>query len=100
LSHLRGLILPWEQISDAAGLGHIKGLTNLETLHLFGPTITDAGLESIQSLTNLKMLELARTSVSDAGLKKLGGLEKLMWLDLQQTNVTLSDQERASKNGL
>jgi Leucine-rich repeat (LRR) protein len=58
------------QITDA-GLAHLAGLTNLETLSLFGTHITDAGLAHLEKLTNLKELNLSDTRVTSEGCDKL-----------------------------
>jgi len=58
------------QVSDA-GLAHLKGLTALEVLHLFGTQVSDAGLEHLKGLTALKQLTLHGTQVSDAGIEEL-----------------------------
>ena len=44
--------------------------------------MTDAGLEHLKGLTNLQSLDLTFTKVTDAGLEHLKGLTKLQSLDL------------------
>ena len=75
------------RVTDA-GLVHLKGLTNLEKMHLWDTAITDAGLVHLKGLTNLAHLSLTTTKVTDAGLVHLKGLTKLGWLDLADTKVT------------
>ena len=58
------------QITDA-GLVHLKGLTNLQTLNLDGTKITDAGLVHLKGLTSLETLSLNRTKVTDTGVAEL-----------------------------
>ena len=59
------------KVTDA-GLSHLKGLTNLQTLWLTGTWgVTDAGLEHLKALTKLKSLHLDRTNVTDEGVEKL-----------------------------
>jgi Leucine-rich repeat (LRR) protein len=72
------------QVTDA-GLMHLKGLTNLQTLRLGGTNITDAGLVNLKELTNLTSLNLYNTKVTDAGLLHLKGLSSLQ-------NITLPKQ--------
>ena len=70
------------KITDS-GLVHLKGLTNLQTLNLFGcPKITDAGLVHLKGLTNLQTLGLYSIQITDAGLVHLKGLTKLRHLGL------------------
>ena len=81
LEHLKGLTdlesldLRLTKVTDA-GLEHLKGLTSLTSLNLDLVTqITDAGLEHLKGLTNLTSLNLGRTKVTDAGLEHLKGLK-------------------------
>ncbi len=46
------------------------------------PRITDAGLKHLEGLKNLETLDLFASQVSDAGLRKLQGLQNLKSLDL------------------
>ena len=65
-------------------------------LHAF--QVTDAGLEHLKWLTQLQSLDLWGTKVSDAGLVRLKGLTELQWLDLWETQVTdagVKDLQRA-----
>ena len=50
--------------------------------------VTDAGLEHLKGLTNLKQLELFGTQLTDTGLVHLKGLAKLVYLDIRNTQVT------------
>ncbi len=54
-----------------AELEHLKGLTNLKSLHLKSMQVTDAGLEHLKGLTNLKELWLLNTQATEDGVKKL-----------------------------
>ena len=58
------------QLTDA-GLAHLKGLTNLQTLDLKGTQVSDAGLTHLKLLTNLQTLWLLGTQVSVAGVQEL-----------------------------
>ena len=57
---------PHHTISDA-GLVHLKGLAQLQSLDLQETHITDAGLGNLKGLTHLKTLRLGWTHVGDAG---------------------------------
>ena len=78
LAHLKGLpqlqtldLGLHAQVTDA-GLKHLKGLTQLQTLKLdFCPQVTDAGLEHLKGLIQLKRLNLMGTKVTDAGVSEL-----------------------------
>ena len=91
---------------------HLKGLTNLETLVLYGTKINDAGLVHLkglklkqlsipkQAMTDLGLkhylavvethnsLRLSGWSVSDAGLVHLKGLTNLQTLVLSNTQIS------------
>ena len=54
-----------------AGVEHVKGLTQLQSLSLWGTKITDAGLVHLQGLTELQTLELEATQVTDAGVTEI-----------------------------
>ena len=87
LTQLQSLYLWNTQVADA-GLEHLKGLTNLTGLNLYGTRVTDAGLIHLKGLTNLEYLALAGTKVTDAGLKHYKGLANLRKLELSGTQVT------------
>jgi Leucine-rich repeat (LRR) protein len=74
-------------ITDA-GLKHLEGLKNLETLDLFASQVTDAGLRQLQGLQNLKSLSLGHSPITDAGIKDLADFNRLESLNLAGTNVT------------
>jgi internalin A len=71
-----------------AGLVHLKGLTNLSTLHLDHTPISDRELLHLEGLTNLSTLDLNSTQVGDAGLAHLEGLANLSTLHLKNTRVS------------
>jgi hypothetical protein len=75
------------QVTDA-GLSHLRGLTQLQELHLGSTRVTDVGLEHVQGLTQLKKLSLNSTPVTDAGLEHLRGLTQLQCLWLDSTQIT------------
>ena len=63
------LVLDYTQIADA-GLEHLEGFTDLESLGLRRTHITDAGLEHLKGLTNLRELYLSST-ITETGLNAL-----------------------------
>ncbi|MCH7990564.1 MAG: hypothetical protein IID46_15595, partial [Planctomycetes bacterium] len=71
-----------------AHLVHLKGLTNLQTLHLTNSRVTDAGLVHLKGLSKLQVLELNGTKVTDAGLIHVKGLKNLKRLGLTYTPIT------------
>ena len=87
LTGLRRLIIYGGAVNDE-GLVHIQGLTDLEELILTGKKITDAGMENVTALTHLRYLSLSDTNVSDAGLKYIEGLTQLRTLRLRKTKIT------------
>jgi Leucine Rich repeat len=101
LSHIRNLGLgeegPWDfsrhplpeasRITDA-GLAHLAGLKQLQTLHIRGLVVTDAGLESLAGLTGMHALALSRTRVQGPGLASLRSLPMLGYLELDGSTVT------------
>jgi hypothetical protein len=76
-----------EPKSDAL-LPHVGQLSQVETLHLSGPFVTDAGLARLRGLTKLSRLGLHRTKVTDAGLTHLGELAELSWISVTASDVT------------
>jgi hypothetical protein len=54
----------------------------------FPSSVTDAGLEHLKGLTQLQTLDLIDTQVTDGGLKHLKGLMQLRRLLLKGTRVT------------
>ena len=86
LTNLQTLILTNTKVTDE-GLVHLKELTSLQNITL-PKQITDAGLVHIKELTNLKELWLQGTQLTDAGLVHLKGLTTLKELYLSSTKVT------------
>jgi Leucine-rich repeat (LRR) protein len=70
LNQLQSLNFARTQITDA-GLEHLKGLNQLQTLNLSAPKITDAGLVHLKGLTGLQVLYVSNTKVTDAGVAEL-----------------------------
>ena len=80
-----------------ADLAPLRGLTQLQTLNLWGSQLTDAGLEYVGRLKNLRKLDLSDNSITDAGLVHLQGLTQLETLELQGTQVTDAGAHNSSK---
>lgn len=74
-------------ITDA-GLVHLRGMQNLQSLHISGLPITDAGLEPLGALTGLHTLALGRTRVQGPGLARLKALPQLGSLMLDGSPLT------------
>ena len=73
-------------MSDA-GLIHLKEMTKLTQLGLYGTRVSDAGLVHLKGLTNLARLGLRDTRVSDAGLRDLVNLP-LTGIDLDSSRLS------------
>lgn len=86
LTNIETLYIWGHQVTDA-GLVHLKGLTKLQKLSLNRCQLTDAGLVHLKELTNLQVLALSGTLVTDAGLVHLKGLTKLQRLDVSRSGV-------------
>ena len=57
-----------------------KGMLHLRTLDLAGKTITDAGIAHLKGLTQLESLNLADCNgITDAGIAQLKGLTQLQF---------------------
>ncbi len=99
LEHLKGLtelqtLDLWRTKLTGAGLVHLRGLTKLQLLEMSETKVTDAGLEHLKALTRLEALSLGSTKVTDAGLEHLKGLTQLQSLNLFNTQVTDAGLER------
>jgi hypothetical protein len=86
-SDVVSLSLSGPKITDAV-LEQLEGLTQLESLELSTTKITDAGVKHLKALTRLRELELHGSQVTDAALEHLAGLTQLRRLDLHGTKVT------------
>ena len=88
LTSLSGLNLVGTDFDDA-GLAALEGLGNLKALVL--PTaITDAGLKHLAGHVQLETLVLDKSGVTDEGLANLAPLAALKRLSLRGTRVTLA----------
>ena len=59
---------------------HLKGLTDLEKLNLWGVNVGDSGLLNLKGMTKLKTLYIPDANITDAGLEHLKGLKSLRHL--------------------
>jgi hypothetical protein len=73
--------------TDDAGLRELQSINKLVELEIVWANVTDAGLVHVGGLKDLETLNLAIPS-TDAGLARLHGLTKLNWIALQGTKVT------------
>jgi hypothetical protein len=70
LPQLESLFLKDDQIVDS-DLTHLKCLPRLTLLYIYGNTITDAGLNHVTELTQLRKVYISNKKVSDNGVRKL-----------------------------
>lgn len=94
LPRLRELWLEHTSVTDA-GLGNLKGMTQLEVLGLIckyrrghPSPVTSQGLKHFKGLKNLRVLRLEDSDVDDRGLLHLGALANLEDLDLFGTEIS------------
>lgn len=76
LSHLKKLNLPLARLVTDTGAKHLAGLTNLESLNLFGTSIGDPGQIHLGNLRRLKWLSLSGKG-NEHGLRHIAGLTQL-----------------------
>ena len=87
-SHRRALSERFKKRAKSdAGLEHLKGLTNLQSLYLDGTKITDSGLVHLKGLPNLDNLWLPK-QITDSGLVHLKGMTNLQELRLVKHQIT------------
>lgn len=82
-----GLTAPGCAITDL-GLSYLKGLRQIQWLHLGSTHITDEGMAHLARLTNLQQLEIDSPLVTDVGLKHLHSLSRLTDLTLKSPLIT------------
>lgn len=86
LTNLRKLYLP-SGVGDR-GMQYLQGLRQLEVLHLGDANITAAGMAHLRRLTNLVDLGLWRcTKITDDGFQHLRGMTRLKRLDLRRCEL-------------
>jgi hypothetical protein len=84
---LREINLSKARAIGDAGMAHLRGLGQLETLDLYSTRVSDAGLVHLSALTSLRHLHLGRTRVRGGGLRWLSGLSSLRKLSVEDTPV-------------
>jgi len=72
------------------GLEHLRGLSNLRDLKVWGPGITNTGVEYLSSLQSLRILSLQDCSIDDAGIEQLTEMTSLE--DLTLFRLFISDE--------
>lgn len=77
----------WDFKTTPDALKVVGTFKSLEFLAL-GSTTGDAGLEHLTGLENLQSLQLPASAVSDRGLKEIGRLKSLRHLNVTQTKIT------------
>ena len=89
LTRLERLEAPWGPTRDS-DLASLKGLTALRWLQFqaASPDVTDAGLAHLSGLVNLETLSICSARITSAGLASLHGLSKLQTLNVRRSGVT------------
>jgi hypothetical protein len=80
LDSLSLYFLPDSSVNDA-GVKHLAPLKKLQSLQLYGSSITTKGLEAFQNLENLNILILREAHISS--LEPLAGLRQLATVDVR-----------------
>lgn len=75
------------KVADA-DMVHLRNLTAIRDLSLWGTGVTDSGLENLKGLTALENLCLRQTAITDVGLERVKTLVNLRLLNLEGTKVT------------
>ncbi len=85
---LQSLDLQGQNNVTDVGVGHLRGLKQLETLWLSNTNISDDGVAYLQKLRKLNLLALEGTKIGDVGLAKLSDMTSLRDLYLHNTQIT------------
>ena len=80
------------------GLGHLKGLTNLNFLNTGKSNITDAGLKQLANLNKLNRIIIRGGHFTDESLKFLQKLPALETLDLTSDTAFSNEAIQNLKN--
>ena len=99
LKNLRYLGLRGSDDVTDKGLMHLKGLTNLETLHMYQASLTDEGLACLKDMKNLNDLSIGG-NFTEHGLKHLKELKSLEYLCLYTDYGIPNRAVRDLKNSL
>ena len=101
LTHLTELDLSFGAGTDA-GLGHLRGLTNLRVLQASGSNneVSDVGLGYLRGMTQLEELEFDARHVTDAGMTILTGFARLKSLKIKPAFPSVSEAFQLSPAGV
>ncbi len=86
--HLLGIMNRHRLKFSNSDVDRLASLSELLTLELTSPLVTDQIVLQLKTLTKLKALYLSRTGITDACLPALTGMSNLSFLDLGQTRIT------------
>lgn len=86
LRRLKRLFLAGSSITDR-GLKHLRRLTGLHELALFGASIRD-GVSYLAGMDRLQGLNLSNTQINDRGIEQLAKIKSLRELALNHTQIT------------
>ncbi|HEV8069883.1 MAG TPA: M56 family metallopeptidase [Planctomycetaceae bacterium] len=87
-SKLRLIGLAWKQATDE-GLKRLAGAHSLREIHIWkAADVTDAGIEGLRGLKDLEVVHVDNARLSDAALQILSTLPKVYDLSLQGNNFT------------
>ena len=75
-------------INSDAGLASLKALSEIESLFINGPKITDTALVNLRGLSQLQRLGSGHSNVTDAGLENIASLHRLCIIYISATKVT------------
>lgn len=84
---LRELNLSTCKVDDAIW-PHLRGMSDLESLQLWGAAITDKEMENLRHFPKLKSLDIRATPIGDSGLAHVAQLKSLETLELLGTRIT------------
>jgi Leucine-rich repeat (LRR) protein len=87
-SKLRLIGLAWKQATDE-GLKRLAGAHSLRAIHIWkAADVTDAGIDGLRGLKDLEVVHVDNARLSDAALQILSTLPKVHDLSLQGNNFT------------
>jgi hypothetical protein len=87
LKHLQRLHFNCGVIPAGVDLAPLAGLTDMRTLSMRGPGITDAGLAHLRGMVKMNALLLRDSRVTGTGLEHLRSMTELEVLNLDDTRV-------------
>jgi hypothetical protein len=93
INNRRGLPLKF----SASDVERLASLSELISLRLQSPSVTDEIVLRLKTLKKLKALSLIHARISDACLPALAGMSRLSFLDLSDTPITDAGLEQLAK---